>query len=352
MAPRPGRIATWLDTWPGRITAILTLVATVIGLYVAIKGLLPGPDAESRAGIADVALTQDIPLSEYKARADEEGPSAQVRPVGGGGGVAVIEAAPLLVAQASTATTSTQEPATGTTSTQPPTSTEQPTTTTTPTEATTPTTKAGRRIPVLPDQPSISSIAKARPAAQTINSVVLPDNTQAKAFRVESNKVLDSTAARTDIDTCSSAQASGNPCDAILPLITAASTSTRGGQVSAQEVEDRLADLLRHTRTVVGGNGKRVPVGVEVAFVVALEGLRGADVYIRWSIHEAGSKHRLFGKWLATNVAYKLKVNSDNTTRSRDIWVPLPRTSGPFFVRLYVASEGDILSFRDTGRFG
>jgi hypothetical protein len=342
-----------LDTWPGRITAIAGAIVAVIGVYVAIKNVLPSPDEESRAGFGTVSVVDGIRLSEYRARSGDELASSQVKRPGAGASLAVVPAPAALLAQAPTTTT--------TTTTAPPTTTGQTTTTQKPTnpDGTTatgaPTTKDGRRIPMLPDQPSTKAIEKERPSAPTVKGVVLPDDGATPSFRIQSKHVLDSAEDRADADTCSSAQRSGLPCDAILPLIAAASINAQGNRVGAQVAEDRLVELLRSTRTVFagsGGTGHREPVGVEVTFLVELEGLRGEDVYVRWSIHEAGSMHRLFGKWLATNVAYRLKVNSDDTTRTRNIWVPLPRTKGPFFVRLYVASEGDILSFYDTKRFG
>jgi hypothetical protein len=354
VAARPGRIAAWLDTWPGRITAIAGAIVAVIGVYVAIKNVLPSPDKESRAGFGTVTVVDGIRLSEYRARSGDELASSQVgRP---GAGLAVVPALAALLAQAPTSTTTTTPPETTTgDTTQETATTQEPANPDGTTTTGAPTTKDGRRIPLLPDQPSMRAIEKERASAPTVNGVVLPDNGTTASFRTRSKHVLDHAEDRADADTCSSAQRSGLPCDAILPLISAASINADGDPVGDQTTEDRLVELLRHTRTVLVGSGgtrHREPVGVEVTFLIELAGLRDEDVYIRWSIHEAGSMHRLFGKWLATNVAYRLKVNSDDTTRTRNIWVPLPRTKGPFFARLYVASEGDILSFYDTKRFG
>jgi hypothetical protein len=355
VAAQPGRLAAWLDTWPGRITAIAGAIVAVIGVYAAIKSLLPSPDVKSRAAFGTVTITDGIRLSEYRARSEDQVASIHGRGPGAPGALAVIRPARVLLAQTQPATTTTDGTTTGETTTG--TTTGETTTGETTTAGTTttgaPTTKDGRRMPVLPDEPSVAAIAKERPAARTVKGVVLPDNATPESFRAKSEKVLDHAEDRADADTCSSPQRSGLPCDAILPIVAAASIGANGAPVSAQVAEDRLVDLLKNTRTVLigGEHGKREPVGVEVTFLIELEGLRGEDVYIRWSIHEAGSKHRLFGKWLSTSVAYRLKVNSDDTTRARNIWVPLPETKGPFFVRLYVASEGDILSFYDTKRF-
>jgi hypothetical protein len=74
-------------------------------------------------------------------------------------------------------------------------------------------------------------------------------------------------------------------------------------------------------------------------------------VLVGWSIWDAGSEHRLFGRWLATNLAYRLKASSEKDVASLDIWVPLPKDEGPFFVRLTLTADGTRLAHIDTDEF-
>jgi hypothetical protein len=122
---------------------------------------------------------------------------------------------------------------------------------------------------------------------------------------------------------------------------SAAMQDKDGGAVAPETAAMRIGGLLRQTRTIkltqpTGGvpAGKRDYLGVLVSVGVRLEGLRDRRVVLRWSIWDVGSEHRLFGDWLASNLAYGLKAESDDDTVSLDLWIPMPKAKGKHYVRL------------------
>jgi hypothetical protein len=93
-------------------------------------------------------------------------------------------------------------------------------------------------------------------------------------------------------------------------------------------------------------------VGATVNFNLFLVGFRGRRVEVRWSLHEADGGSRLAHDWMKDQHVSWLrgKVNKDEA--SSHFWVPLPKTRGPFFVRVGVYDEDQTeLDYADTERF-
>ena len=92
-------------------------------------------------------------------------------------------------------------------------------------------------------------------------------------------------------------------------------------------------------------------MGELVSVNIELEGLRGKFVYLSWSIFQKGSQTNLFGKWLNSFVAYRLQATTDDDTGSLEMWIPLPKMPGPYFIRLSLTTDGASLASTDSDPF-
>jgi hypothetical protein len=110
---------------------------------------------------------------------------------------------------------------------------------------------------------------------------------------------------------------------------------------------------LRHTRsTSKGPGGRRKPEGVEVSFVVMLEGGPGRRADVRWSLRRARGEGRLPYSWLYNHRVLELKGQAATDSASADFWVPLPKDQGPYKLRIAVYDgDGTRLTYRDTHQF-
>ncbi len=109
--------------------------------------------------------------------------------------------------------------------------------------------------------------------------------------------------------------------------------------------------MLRHTRTVTSPHKAPEPVGELVSVNLELIGLKGQPVFLSWSIYQVGGKVNLYGDWLRNFVAYRLQATTDDDTGSVMMWVPLPKTPGPYFLRLTLSTGNTSLASDDTGTF-
>jgi hypothetical protein len=186
--------------------------------------------------------------------------------------------------------------------------------------------------------------------------VVLPNETSRARFGDDAGAVVDSVgsqvAGHNPLDTCE--HRIDGVCAVALQLITAASTDPEGDPVPKDVAVRRLIGLLNATRTTITPSGDTVPQGVELAFNVQLLGLEGRRVFITWSVFERNSRDRLFGNWLRTNTSYRLKARDDDDPVDLNIWVPLPKERGRYFVRIwaYVDDDREPIQHRDSPRFG
>ena len=82
-----------------------------------------------------------------------------------------------------------------------------------------------------------------------------------------------------------------------------------------------------------------------------LAGLRDQPVLLSWSIFQEGSHTSLFGKWLSDFVTYRLEATTNDDTGTLEMWIPLPKLNGPFFVHLSLTADGAGLASADSGPF-
>jgi hypothetical protein len=66
---------------------------------------------------------------------------------------------------------------------------------------------------------------------------------------------------------------------------------------------------------------------------------------------ETSGGQPLFGPWLSRNAAYRLKASAEEDATTQDIWVPLPKSGGSYFVRLILTADGNNLASGTTPTF-
>jgi hypothetical protein len=126
-----------------------------------------------------------------------------------------------------------------------------------------------------------------------------------------------------------------------------------GKPVDPEIAAERLVKLLRNTRRTGGGGSRaREPLGVLVTVNLQLIGLRDQEVLLTWSMLAArGGAKRLYGDWLNDNLAYRLKAGSNSDSAFEYIWIPLPRSPGPYYVRAELRVDGSPLASQASDPF-
>jgi hypothetical protein len=84
---------------------------------------------------------------------------------------------------------------------------------------------------------------------------------------------------------------------------------------------------------------------------VQLSGLQGQPVLLSWSIFQEGGQNHLFGNWLRSFAAFRLEATTNNDTGTLEMWIPLPKQPGPYFVRLTMSLGTADLQSMDSGPF-
>jgi hypothetical protein len=134
-----------------------------------------------------------------------------------------------------------------------------------------------------------------------------------------------------------------------------------GGVAPPVVAAKRLIRILSQTRTVSGGPGnqsgapsiKRDPLGELVSVNVELAGLQGQPVFLSWSMFPEGGHAHLFGNWLENVAAYRLEATTNDDTGTLEMWIPLPKPPGPYFIHLSLTTpNGASLTSRNSGPFG
>ena len=128
-----------------------------------------------------------------------------------------------------------------------------------------------------------------------------------------------------------------------------------------QKAAATIASVLRDSQSVLasagpgsqgtGGRSKRVPLGELVSVNMELTGLQGQPVFLSWSIFQENGRTRLFGNWLNSFVAYRLEATTEDDTGTLEMWIPLPKPPGPYFIRVSLSTDGASLTSMDSGPF-
>jgi len=124
------------------------------------------------------------------------------------------------------------------------------------------------------------------------------------------------------------------------------SISLDGTPIPPDEAAARVVALLDSARRT--GDD---PLGIVVATDLEMVGLRGETIFLSWSMWQEGGQVRLHGDWLNENLAYRLQPTTDRDTTTLDLWVPLPREPGAYFVRVELALGDSSLASADSELF-
>jgi hypothetical protein len=142
------------------------------------------------------------------------------------------------------------------------------------------------------------------------------------------------------------------PKDSFCPQFLAASGADGPGKlVSPQIAARRVAAIIGQTQTTETARHRPEPMGEIISVDLELIGLRGRPVYLGWSIYPSNGRTSLYGKWLDRFVAYQLEATTDDDTGTAEVWVPLPKGTGSYFVRFTLSTDGSDLNSDDSGSF-
>ena len=100
-----------------------------------------------------------------------------------------------------------------------------------------------------------------------------------------------------------------------------------------------------------GPSPKRQPLGELIGVNVELAGLKGQPVYLSWSIFQQSGPSHLSEKWLGNFVAYRLEATTNDDTGTLEMWIPLPKHHGPYFVQLTLSTSSASLASGRSGPF-
>jgi hypothetical protein len=141
-------------------------------------------------------------------------------------------------------------------------------------------------------------------------------------------------------------------------LLHVGALDANGHNRPLQRAAATIASVLRDSQSVLaaagpgtGGRSKRVPLGELVSVNMELAGLQGQPVFLSWSIFQENGRTRLFGNWLNSFVAYRLEATTEDDTGTLEMWIPLPKPPGPYFVRVSLSTDGASLTSMDSGPF-
>ena len=309
--------------------AVATALGAIIGLGQTVLPDDPKPAEQMSATISGLQVDPKVPLAEYL----EEIPEA-ARPSGRKASVAGTVFASASLAEytpppvvSSSESESESEPETETetkTQSETETETEPPVTTPQPPPPVTTT-----RPPPPPPGNLGTEEGQSLPA--------LPEGTQRLLEQVEYKpleEVLDVPAGEVQMDY-------------VTEILTDEKDAPR------DEVRRMLtASRLGPANTTGTGPKKLSPLGVVVNFSAQIDGYRGKQSVVRWSLFDARDRTRMPQPWLRNREALRLVPEAGSDRGSLAVWVPLPRKRGPYFVRLELLSDrGARLDKADTKRF-
>jgi hypothetical protein len=101
-----------------------------------------------------------------------------------------------------------------------------------------------------------------------------------------------------------------------------------------------------------GGSPKWQPLGELISVDMELVGLQGQPVVLSWSIFQKDGPSHLSAKWIGNFVAYRLDATTNDDTGTLEMWIPLPKQHGPYFVRLtLITGAGASLASMDSSLF-
>jgi hypothetical protein len=376
--------------WWNRITATIITLGALAGAIGAILALRPSPDPQDSARLIAVHVTPQVPLSEYRQRSATMVPQPSghglgrqrdrgALPPAAGLARATDNQPPSPVTRFTAARVLQPDPTTSPTDPAPDTSAQEPppsddTASSSPDTASPDTSTPDTASPDT-STPDTSTSSTTGPLATsevgTLSSSVglaVPSAFQQEGFDAYAQEVLELAAAQDpDLKLCEEdPKANSDDCIEVAYFIPPVSVDTEGNPVAPAVAAERVVELLRGARSTGGEKPggekpggekpggekpKGEPLGVVVSADLELAGLRGKPVLLSWSMWQQGGKKRLYGNWLNNNLAYRLKATTDRDTTTLDLWVPLPRSRGPYFIRVSLTAAESVLASADSPPF-
>jgi hypothetical protein len=138
-----------------------------------------------------------------------------------------------------------------------------------------------------------------------------------------------------------------------LPAMRSMAYGPDGKPVPPEVAAERVLEVFRDTRTSSEESGPSEALGVFVTVDLELVGLRGREVKLSWLMYGGGKGRdkRLHGNWLNDNLVYSLKPQSEDDTTIAAIWIPLPRSAGPFRVHVLLKVDGVLVAHKKSKSF-
>lgn len=142
-------------------------------------------------------------------------------------------------------------------------------------------------------------------------------------------------------------------CMGMSPIIDRSCTKVNGQPASLRACVYDIATWLYGSASTLNSSGSVgiQPLGELVSVDMEIAGLKGQSVSLSWSIFPQNAARHLSGKWLQDYPAYRLEPTTNDDTGSLEMWIPMPKQPGPYFVRLALTVNGDALASSESGPF-
>jgi len=341
---RPGRLARLgLVGWWRTASAAVISVGAVAGAVVSLVSFWPDPDPADIARFTSVQVTTtQMPLSEYRRR-------VTTHAVPDDAGHPADRVSLALVPDPDPAATGDPDPDPATGPAPDATGDPEPGSTTGPAPDPSggPGAGADRRkagpSPVTTDAGGGTSRVNDPAAAQPLREEVDDRTADEAANRAGSEALADGlivekSPAVVDVlrNLAPVVTEDGRPVDAVT---------------AAERIVEVLKDSCRRVPDGSGGSTVSEPLGAVVRADVELQGMRDRTVALSWSMWERDGGGRLHGDWLNDNLAYRLRAGTEHDTTSLDLWVPLPRETGPYVIRTTLRVDGVAIAGSETEPF-
>jgi hypothetical protein len=346
---------SWRDStygWWNRITKTIVSIGALAAAIAGIVSVLPdsNPDPADIAQLTSVRIAPQVRLSEYEQRsasASSEGSQAPQRAHDIPAQMAGLLQAGPTTSSPTVSDADTTAPETSSSDTTAPETSSSDTAVSSTTTSSLTSTSASSTTEAPPSS-DVAVLSRTLPFA-------IPPPLQDEDPRQRIRRVLDDAVAEDPSLSPYRAERAGGSAMNVLALAQLASTA-KGEGGAPEDAAKRLVALLRDARRAdtQGPGGELAegePLGVVVSADIELIGLRNRSVMLSWSMWQQGGQARLYGEWLNTNLAYVLEATTDDESKTVDLWVPLPKEPGPYYIRLVLTAGQSALDSADSDPF-
>jgi hypothetical protein len=153
-------------------------------------------------------------------------------------------------------------------------------------------------------------------------------------------------------DQAAGSQDAGTGRATVVPFLHQGLVDQGGRPVPAPLAAERLRARLEEVRsrlqnTPQDGPGEAPPkvreelIGMRASITVRADGLAGESLSLFWRLSAAPGADALPGSWATPVLASRLQPGTDSDSAALGIWIPLPRSPGPFVLDVFVVREAD-----------